>query len=202
MFPYEQVSFLSRASSPSSEYEHRVSPHDPNMSSAARYSPTPVSLPAYPFSNSAVVPQEQTNPLISTSKSSREELIDQSTNHSISQSDNSSDFTDSEGLVSSVGSELMLMPSSGSELPEIQESDLSLAREFLASQEDQSGAQILDSILLQELTDKSGRNGRNYKRPIDQLMKLKDEDKKPDLSCGTLCKSLESFKNSLFENNF
>ena len=119
MYPsYEQVSFSSRANSPLSDFEHRVSPHDPNMSSAARYSPTPVPLPSSPFHNSVVVLQEPSSPLISTSESATRvtngyasQLTDQSSTPSISQSDNSEDFTDStsDGLVSSVGNELMLI---------------------------------------------------------------------------------------------
>jgi hypothetical protein len=119
MYPsYEQVSFSSRANSPLSDFEHCVSPHDPNMSSAARYSPTPVPLPSSPFHNSIVALQEPSSPLISTSESAvritngySSQLTDQSSNPSISQSENSQDFTDStsDELVSSVGNELMLI---------------------------------------------------------------------------------------------
>lgn len=119
MYPsYEQVSFSSRANSPLSDFEHRVSPHDPNMSSAARYSPTPVPLPSSAFHTAAAVLQEPSSPLISTSESAvrmsngySSQLTDQSSTPSISHSDNSEDFTDStsDGLVSSVGNELMLI---------------------------------------------------------------------------------------------
>lgn len=115
---YDQVSFSSRPTSPLSDFEHQVSPHDPNMSSAARYSPTPVPLPSSPFHNPVAVLQEPASPLISTSESTvrmandySSHLTDQSSTPSMSQSDNSEDFTDStnDELVSSVGNELMLI---------------------------------------------------------------------------------------------
>lgn len=114
----EQISFPTRADSPLSDFEHRVSPHDPNMSSAARYSPTPVALPSSPFNNSEVNLPEPSSPLISTSETSTKitsgyssQLADQSSTASLPQSENSEDFTDStsDDLVSSVGNELMLI---------------------------------------------------------------------------------------------
>ncbi|KAL7305414.1 hypothetical protein TKK_0002157 [Trichogramma kaykai] len=155
IFPFNEAPFLSRASSPLSDFEHRVSPHDPNMSSAARYSPTPVPMPSSPFNNPVAVMQEPASPLISTSEAAvrinngyTTRLPQSSTSSTLSQSDNSQDFTDStsDGLVTSVGNELMLIQNSGAELEtttnplilsEISGSDLALTRDFLAMQEEQ-----------------------------------------------------------------
>lgn len=119
LFPtYEQVSFSPRASSPLSDFEHRVSPLDPNMSSAARYSPTPVQLPPSPFHNSVVVLQGS-SPLISPTESTERanvNYVSQLTHpidaQSVQQSDSSTDFVANENeeqLVATVGSELILM---------------------------------------------------------------------------------------------
>lgn len=117
LFPtYEQI-LSPRAASPLSEFENRVSPFDPNMSSAARYSPTPVQLPSPPFHNSVVVLQGPSSPLISQSESSIRTSINYVTQlaHPIdaqAQTDPSADFNSNEndeGLVSSVSSELILM---------------------------------------------------------------------------------------------
>lgn len=114
---FEQVSFSSR-DSPLCGFEDRVSPQDPNMSSAARYSPTPVALPSSPFNNTEVDLPEPSSPLISTSESTTKinnryssQLADQSATATLPQSENSEDFTDStsDDLVSSVGNELMLI---------------------------------------------------------------------------------------------
>lgn len=120
LFPtYEQVSFSPRPSSPLSDFEHRVSPLDPNMSSAARYSPTPVQLPPSPFHNSVVVLQDSSSPLISSTESNERtnvNYVSQLTHpidtQSVQQSDSSTDYVANENeeqLVSSVGSELILM---------------------------------------------------------------------------------------------
>ncbi|XP_058809223.1 PR domain zinc finger protein 10-like [Phymastichus coffea] len=166
---YDQVSFSSRPNSPLSDFEHQVSPHDPNMSSAARYSPTPVPLPSSPFHNSVVVLQEPASPLISTSESAvrmandyTTHLTDQSSTPSLSQSDNSEDFTDStsDGLVSSVGNELMLIQGSNTDLEPsstplmltgISGSDLTLTRDFLVMQEDQIN--VMNSVKLNSSLD-------------------------------------------------
>lgn len=117
MFPaYEQVSFSSRAPSPLSEFEHRVSPLDPNMSSAARYSPTPVPLPPLPFHNSVVVLQSPPSPLIVQPEADTRTNINfvagQSVDQGVQQTENVADFVNNsseEGLVSTVGGELILM---------------------------------------------------------------------------------------------
>ena len=105
---YEQI--FSRPDSPLSELEHHVSAYDPNMSSAARYSPTPVSLSASPFPSPPLITTTETVTPINTNYDS--ELTDQSTSQSICHSENSSDFTDStsEDLVSSVENDMILMP--------------------------------------------------------------------------------------------
>lgn len=119
LFPtYEQI-FSPRAASPLSEFEHRVSPFDPNMSSAARYSPTPVQLPSSPFHNSVVVLQGPSSPLISqpepnirTSINYVTQLAHPIDTQAVTQTDASTDFVgngNEEGLVSSVSSELILM---------------------------------------------------------------------------------------------
>ncbi|XP_031780315.1 PR domain zinc finger protein 10 isoform X1 [Nasonia vitripennis] len=214
MYPYEQVSFSSRANSPLSDFEHRVSPHDPNMSSAARYSPTPVPLPSSPFHNSVVVLQEPSSPLISTSESAvritngySSQLTDQSSNPSLSQSDNSEDFTDStsDGLVSSVGNELMLIQGSNSELEPsstplmlsgISASDLTLTRDFLVMQEDhinvmnpmklnssleQNVNQIAETILPHDIDDETNAQistMKNFKKFTEQPNQILDSNKK------------------------
>lgn len=120
LFPtYEQVSFSPRPSSPLSDFEHRVSPLDPNMSSAARYSPTPVQLPPSPFHNSVVVLQGSSSPLISPPESNERtsvNYVSQLTHpidtRNVQQTDNSADFVANENeeqLVSGVSSELILM---------------------------------------------------------------------------------------------
>lgn len=116
LFPmYEQISFSPRAASPLSEFEHRVSPLDPNMSSTARYSPTPVQLPSSPFHNSVVVLQGPSSPLISPPESNIRTNINYVTQltHPIDtqagpQTDTATDFVDNgnEGLANS---ELILM---------------------------------------------------------------------------------------------
>ncbi|XP_076673343.1 PR domain zinc finger protein 10 isoform X2 [Andrena cerasifolii] len=127
LFPtYEQVSFSPRASSPLSDFEHRVSPLDPNMSSAARYSPTPVQLPPSPFHNSVVVLQGSASPLISPPESTERtnvNYVSQLTHpidaQTVQQADNSADFVangNEEQLVSSVGTELILMQESNAGL--------------------------------------------------------------------------------------
>lgn len=112
---YEPVSYSPRASSPLSEFEHRVSPHDPNMSSAARYSPTPVQLPPSPFQNSVVVLQNSPSLNSSSETNTRTninfvaQLADQNTSSNIPQSDNT-DFVESSNEESLVPSnELILM---------------------------------------------------------------------------------------------
>lgn len=120
LFPaYEQISFSPRAASPLSEFEHRVSPLDPNMSSAARYSPTPVQLPSSPFHNSVVVLQGPSSPLISQPEPNIRTSINYVTQlthpidaQAVPQTDAAADFVgngNEEGLVSNVSSELILM---------------------------------------------------------------------------------------------
>lgn len=126
LFPtYEQISFSPRATSPF-EFEHRVSPLDPNMSSAARYSPTPVQLPSSSFPNSVVVLQGPSSPLISQPESNIRTSINYVTHlahpidaQAVAQTDTATDFVgngNEEGLVSSVSSELILMPGNGNDL--------------------------------------------------------------------------------------
>lgn len=85
------------------------------MSSAARYSPTPVQLTSSPFHNSVVIFQGPSSPLISTNESnirSSINFVGQLTNPIDAQTDTGTDFIDRENeetLVSSVGNELMLM---------------------------------------------------------------------------------------------
>lgn len=86
------------------------------MSSAARYSPTPVQLTSSPFHNSVVILQgPPSSPLISTNESnirSSINFVGQLTNPIDAQTDTGTDFIDRENeetLVSSVGNELMLM---------------------------------------------------------------------------------------------
>ncbi|XP_012252627.2 PR domain zinc finger protein 10 isoform X2 [Athalia rosae] len=154
--PYEQVSFSSQASSPLSDFEHRVSPLDPNMSSAARYSPTPVQLPPSPFHNSVVVLQGPSSPLIPTSDQNVRptinyvtQLTDQSTAQTVVQPDTTSDFVvagNEEGLDAGVSGELILMQGAAPELEnsaaplmlaEIPSTDFALARDFLVTHDEQ-----------------------------------------------------------------
>ncbi|XP_014468242.1 PREDICTED: PR domain zinc finger protein 10-like isoform X2 [Dinoponera quadriceps] len=157
LFPtYEQI-FSPRAASPLSEFEHRVSPFDPNMSSAARYSPTPVQLPSSPFHNSVVVLQGPSSPLISQPEPNMRTNINYVTQlahqsidaQAVAQTDASTDFVDNgneEGLVSGVNSELILMQESAPELESsstplmltgIAGTDFALSRDFLVMQDDQ-----------------------------------------------------------------
>ncbi|KAG7213418.1 hypothetical protein KM043_002703 [Ampulex compressa] len=157
LFPtYEQVSFSPRATSPLSDFEHRVSPLDPNMSSAARYSPTPVQLPPSPFHNSVVVLQGASSPLISPPQSNVQPSVNYVTQlahpidtQNVPQTDNTTDFVANESeqeLVSSVGNELILMEESNPELEPstaplmlagIPGTDFTLTRDFLVMQDDQ-----------------------------------------------------------------
>ncbi|XP_033230926.1 PR domain zinc finger protein 10-like isoform X2 [Belonocnema kinseyi] len=151
---YEPVSYSPRASSPLSEFEHRVSPHDPNMSSAARYSPTPVQLPPSPFQNSVVVLQNPSSPLIPASETNARtnisfvaQLADQTASQNIPQSDNPADFVDGSSEESLVpGNELILMQGATPELEPsapplmltgLPGSDFALARDFLVMHDDQ-----------------------------------------------------------------
>ncbi|XP_011144676.1 PR domain zinc finger protein 10-like [Harpegnathos saltator] len=156
LFPtYEQI-FSPRAASPLSEFEHRVSPFDPNMSSAARYSPTPVQLPSSPFHNSVVVLQGPSSPLISQPESNIRTSINYVTQlahpidaQAVTQTDASADFVgngNEEGLVSGVNSELILMQENAPELESsttplmltgIAGTDFALTRDFLVMQDDQ-----------------------------------------------------------------
>lgn len=89
------------------------------MSSAARYSPTPVQLPPSPFHNSVVVLQGPSSPLISTSDQNVRptinyvnQLADQSAAQTVVQADTASDFVvagNDEGLDAGVSGELILM---------------------------------------------------------------------------------------------
>nr|XP_034187392.1 PR domain zinc finger protein 10-like [Osmia lignaria] len=168
LFPtYEQVSFSPRPSSPLSDFEHRVSPLDPNMSSAARYSPTPVQLPPSPFHNSVVVLQGS-SPLISPSESNERtnvHYVSQLTHpidtQSVQQTDNSADFVANENeeqLVPSVGGELILMQESNSALESataplmltgMPSTDFTLSRDFLVMQDDQIN--VINSFKTQNL---------------------------------------------------
>ncbi|XP_011165614.2 PR domain zinc finger protein 10 isoform X1 [Solenopsis invicta] len=157
LFPtYEQISFSPRAASPLSEFEHRVSPLDPNMSSAARYSPTPVQLPSSPFHNSVVVLQGPSSPLMSqpepnirTSINYVTQLAHPIDTQAVPQTDTTTDFVgngNEDGLVSSVSSELILMQETAPELESsatplmltgIPGTDFALTRDFLVMQDDQ-----------------------------------------------------------------
>ncbi|KAG5336818.1 PRD10 protein, partial [Acromyrmex heyeri] len=157
LFPtYEQISFSPRAASPLSEFEHRVSPLDPNMSSTARYSPTPVQLPSSPFHNSVVVLQGPTSPLMSqpepnirTSINYVTQLTNPIDTQTVPQTDGTTDFVgngNEDGLVSSVSSELILMQETAPELESsttplmltgIPGTDFALTRDFLVMQDDQ-----------------------------------------------------------------
>lgn len=122
MFPsFEQgISFSSSAASPLSDFEHRVSPLDPNMSSAARYSPTPVQMPPSPFHSSVVVLQDPPSPLITTNDTNIRENINFTANMSdqnnsemsASSEDPEDPFPNNENvesLVSDVEADLILM---------------------------------------------------------------------------------------------
>ncbi|KAK0090153.1 hypothetical protein PV325_002578 [Microctonus aethiopoides] len=153
--PYEQVSFSSRAASPLSDFEHRVSPLDPNMSSTARYSPTPVQLPSVPFQNSVVVLQGPPSPLITPSNDTNIRTninFISAPSNSVPitrQTDNVTDFvnnTNDEGLVTSVGGELILMQGTNTELvgsnaplmlASIPGTEFSLTRDFLVMNDEQ-----------------------------------------------------------------
>ncbi|XP_024870938.1 PR domain zinc finger protein 10-like isoform X1 [Temnothorax curvispinosus] len=157
LFPtYEQISFSPRAASPLSEFEHRVSPLDPNMSSAARYSPTPVQLPSSPFHNSVVVLQGPSSPLMSqpepnirTSINYVTQLAHPIDTQTVPQTDTTTDFVgngNEDGLVSSVSNELILMQETAPELESsttplmltgIPGTDFALTRDFLVMQDDQ-----------------------------------------------------------------
>ncbi|XP_034940799.1 PR domain zinc finger protein 10-like [Chelonus insularis] len=149
--PYEQVSFSPRASSPLSDFEHRVSPLDPNMSSTARYSPTPVQLSS--FQNSVVVlppspliipPDNNTKANISYIPNSNNII-----HNVIPQPDNTIDFVNTsneEGLVTNVSSELILMQGTNNDLDSstgpltltgISGGEFSLTRDFLVMHDDQ-----------------------------------------------------------------
>ncbi|KAL0119453.1 hypothetical protein PUN28_007740 [Cardiocondyla obscurior] len=153
LFPtYEQI-FSPRATSPLSEFEHRVSPLDPNMSSTARYSPTPVQLPSSPFHNSVVVLQGPSSPLMSQPEPNIRTNINYVTQltHPID-TQTQTDTTDfvgngnEDGLVSSVSNELILMQETAPELESsatplmltgISGTDFALTRDFLVMQDDQ-----------------------------------------------------------------
>lgn len=112
MFPvYEQVTFSPRPSSPLSDFEHRVSPLDPNMSSAACYSPTPVQLPQIQYQNSVVVLQDPSSSSSTSTDTSTRENINFITPDSATQGNQQSVVVDddNEELVSSVTGELILM---------------------------------------------------------------------------------------------
>lgn len=85
------------------------------MSSAARYSPTPVQLPPSPFHNSVVVLQGPSSPLIATSDQSVRPTINyvtQSAAQNVVRPDNATDFVvagNEEGLDAGVSGELILM---------------------------------------------------------------------------------------------
>ncbi|KAF7992656.1 hypothetical protein HCN44_005000 [Aphidius gifuensis] len=158
MFPtYEQVIYSPRPNSPLSDFEHRVSPLDPNMSSTARYSPTPVQLPQIQYQNSVVVLQDQTSPIIvhETDDNQRANInfINQQNSTQTTQSNvndvedfNVDNTSDTEELVSSVANELILMQSNNNELEtttaplmltEIPGTDFTLARDFLVMHDEQ-----------------------------------------------------------------
>ncbi|XP_043505940.1 PR domain zinc finger protein 10-like [Polistes fuscatus] len=166
LFPtYEQVSFSPRPSSPLSEFEHRVSPLDPNMSSAARYSPTPVQLPPSPFHNSVVILQGPSSPLISTTESnvrSSINFVGQLTHPIDAQTDTGTDFINEdneETLVSTVGNELILMQEPNAELEHnttplmltgIPDTDFALTRDYVVMQDDQ--VNVMNSLKNQTFT--------------------------------------------------
>ncbi|XP_012283811.1 PR domain zinc finger protein 10 isoform X2 [Orussus abietinus] len=160
IFPaYEQVSFSPRTSSPLSDFEHRVSPLDPNMSSTARYSPTPVQLPPSPFQNSVVVLQNPSSPMICPPETNARaginyvsQLTDQNNVQSIPQSGTGTDFVDrstDEELVTEVEGELILVQGSTPDLEPsaaplmltgIPNTDFALTRDFLVMNDDQINA--------------------------------------------------------------
>ncbi|XP_011300439.1 PR domain zinc finger protein 10 isoform X2 [Fopius arisanus] len=153
MFPYEQVSFSPRATSPL-DFEHRVSPLDPNMSSTARYSPTPVQLPSLPFQNPQVVLQSPPSPLIQPQETNQRgtmnfiETQGSPPNISSSEAESVSDFVSGESQqgISHVNGELILMQEPAEELEHsppplmlsgLTSTDFALARDFLVMNDDQ-----------------------------------------------------------------
>ncbi|XP_076239928.1 PR domain zinc finger protein 10 isoform X2 [Calliopsis andreniformis] len=199
LFPtYEQVSFSPRASSPLSDFEHRVSPLDPNMSSAARYSPTPVQLPSSPFHNSVVVLQGASSPLISppepnerTNVNYVSQLAHPIDPQSVQQAGNPADFganENEEQLVSTVGSELILMQESNSGLEStatplmltgMPSTDFTLSRDFLVMQDDQMN--VINSFKTQNLdvddaTLSSAAENSNKENNTASLIKPKEEE--------------------------
>ncbi|XP_053980870.1 PR domain zinc finger protein 10-like [Hylaeus volcanicus] len=198
LFPmYEQVSFSSRASSPLSDFEHRVSPLDPNMSSAARYSPTPVQLPSSPFHNSVVVLQGPSSPLITPPEPNERANVNYVshvthpiTTQNVQQTDNSADFVaneNAEQLVSSVGSELILMQETNSGLESsaaplmltgMPSTDFALSRDFLVMQDDQIN--VMNTFKSQNLDAdesmlSSTPENSNKENNTNCLMELKEE---------------------------
>ncbi|XP_057327092.1 PR domain zinc finger protein 10-like [Microplitis mediator] len=146
--PYEQVSFYSpRAPSPLSDFEHsKVSPLDPNMSSTARYSPTPVQqLPSLAFPNSVVVLPGPPSPLIIPSDGHARANINNyisshnNTIQNVAQSGDSTtiDFVNNEAngeaLVTSVNGELILMQGTSTELESTSSSSSSVSADTAAA---------------------------------------------------------------------
>lgn len=120
MFPtYEQVIYSPRPNSPLLDFEQRVSPLDPNMSSTARYSPTPVQLPQIQYQNSVAVLQDQTSPIIVHDNTRADiNFINQQNSTQTTQSNvndvedyHVDNTNDTEELVSNVANELILMQS-------------------------------------------------------------------------------------------
>ncbi|XP_018399990.1 PREDICTED: PR domain zinc finger protein 10-like isoform X2 [Cyphomyrmex costatus] len=190
LFPtYEQISFSPRAASPLSDFEHRVSPLDPNMSSTARYSPTPVQLPSSPFHNSVVVLQGPTSPLMSqpepnirTSINYVTQLAHPIDTQTVPQTDGTTDFVgngNEDGLVSSVSSELILMQETAPELESsttplmltgIPGTDFALTRDFLVMQDDQinvintfknQNMEIEDNSITLPITEDANKENNN-----------------------------------------
>ncbi|EZA51044.1 hypothetical protein DMN91_003264 [Ooceraea biroi] len=154
LFPaYEQISFSPRAASPLSEFEHRVSPLDPNMSSTARYSPTPVQLPSSPFHNPVVVLQGPSSPFISQPESNIRTSINYVTQlahpidtQAVPQTDTTTDFVGNGNEEGLANSELILMQETTPELESsatplmltgIPSTDFTLTRDFLVMQDEQ-----------------------------------------------------------------
>ncbi|KAH0567521.1 hypothetical protein KQX54_010556 [Cotesia glomerata] len=146
--PYEQVSFYSpRAPSPLSDFEHsQVSPLDPNMSSTARYSPTPVpQLPSLSFPNSVVVLPDPPSPLIIPSDGhARTNINNYISSHNntiqnvVQSADNTTmDFVNTdvheETLVTSVNGELILMRGPNVELESTSSSSSSRSADTAAA---------------------------------------------------------------------
>ncbi|XP_015116917.1 PR domain zinc finger protein 10 [Diachasma alloeum] len=155
MFPYEQVSFSPRATSPLSDFEHRVSPLDPNMSSTARYSPTPVQLPSLPFQNSVVVLQSPPSPLMIPAESNQRANINfieaqgNTANIEEGEADSVPDFVgggSQQGIAADVNGELILMQGTSAELENspaplllsgLPGTEFALTRDFLVMNDDQ-----------------------------------------------------------------